>query len=97
MRAANSTTPPESPEIRLKRLRLRSWRRGIKEMDLILGRFADDALGALAPGELDVYEALLEEPDWDLYYWVTGAQPIPEAPADRAALLVRIAEFHGIR
>ncbi|MEO0913281.1 MAG: succinate dehydrogenase assembly factor 2, partial [Pseudomonadota bacterium] len=51
----------ETPEHRLKRLRLRSWRRGIKEMDLILGRFADAELAALSAEELDAYEALIAE------------------------------------
>ncbi len=85
---ANLPHAPESVETRLKRLRLRSWRRGIKEMDLILGRFADAKLAELPAEELDAYEALLEEPDWDLYYWVTGAQPVPEA---HAPLIAKIA------
>ena len=68
----------ESRETRLKRLRLRSWRRGIKEMDLILGGFADNGLADLDAPALDAYEALLEENDWDLYYWVTGARETPD-------------------
>ncbi|WP_299362295.1 succinate dehydrogenase assembly factor 2 [uncultured Paracoccus sp.] len=59
-------------EIRLKRARLRSWRRGIKEMDLILGPFADEALSAQSDATLDVYERLLDENDHDLYQWVTA-------------------------
>lgn len=69
----------ETRETRLKRLRLRCWRRGIKEMDLILGRFADTALAGLDEPALDAFEALLEENDWDLYYWVSGAREAPEA------------------
>lgn len=65
-------------EARLKKLRMRSWRRGMKEMDLILGAYADASLTALSPEQLDAYEALLEENDQDLYLWVTGAQPAPE-------------------
>lgn len=75
---------PETHENRLKRLRLRSWRRGMKEMDLILGRFADRELAAMGEGELAVYEALLAENDQDLYLWVTGARTAP----DGLALLV---------
>ncbi|MEZ5751866.1 MAG: succinate dehydrogenase assembly factor 2 [Paracoccaceae bacterium] len=59
-------------EDRLKRLRMRSWRRGIKEMDLILGPWADAHVGDLDAEALDVYEALLGENDHDLYQWVTA-------------------------
>ena len=83
----------ETREIRLKRLAMRSWRRGIKEMDLILGGFADVELAVLDGATLDAYERLLEENDWDLYYWVTGAR---EAPAAHAPLIRRLAVFHDI-
>lgn len=62
----------ETPEIRLRRLTMRSWRRGMKEMDLILGHFADDSLARLSPAELDAYEVVLSENDQDLYLWVTA-------------------------
>lgn len=65
-------------EMRLKRLRMRSWRRGMKEMDLILGPFADTVLAALSDAELDNYENLLAENDQDLYLWVTGARDAPD-------------------
>ncbi len=84
----------ETREIRLKRLAMRSWRRGIKEMDLILGGFADAELAGLDEATLDDYERLLEENDWDLYYWVTGAR---EAPGAHAPLIRRLAVFHKIR
>lgn len=76
-------TTTESPEHRLKRLHMRSWRRGMKEMDLILGHFADDRLSRLDAGELDLYERLLSENDQDLYLWVT-ARIGAEAPAGRS-------------
>ncbi|MCB1356184.1 MAG: succinate dehydrogenase assembly factor 2 [Maritimibacter sp.] len=78
----------ETPEHRLKRLSMRSHRRGTKEMDIILGRFADDRLDGLAAEVLDRYEALLEENDQDLYLWVTGQAA---APADYAGLVGEIA------
>ena len=68
----------EAPDIRLKRLRLRSWRRGTKEMDLILGGFSDARLGTLDDETLDTYEALLSENDQELYRWVTGQDEAPE-------------------
>jgi len=82
----------EDRATRLRRLRMRSMRRGIKEMDLILSRFAESALDDLAPGELDLYDALLEESDQDLYQWVSG-QAAP--PARYAALTARIARQQG--
>ena len=81
----------ETRETRLKRLRFRSWRRGIREMDLILGPFADAELAGLTEAELDAYERLMQEPDWDLYAWVTG-QDAP--PAAHEALIRRLASFH---
>lgn len=76
-------------QARLKRLRMRSWRRGTKEMDLILGPFADARLDAMEPGDLDLFEVILDENDQDLYLWVTGKGAPPEAIAD---LLAEIAQ-----
>lgn len=78
----------ESGEDRLKRLRMRSWRRGIKEMDLILGHWSDAHLAELGLAELEVYDAMLSENDHDLYGWVTGKSQAPEA---FAPLIARIA------
>lgn len=68
----------ESRATRIKRLRMRSWRRGIKEMDLILGGFADNGLADLSDSELDLYDIMLEENDHDLYFWASGQGVIPE-------------------
>ena len=76
------TAVPETAENRLRRLRLRAWRRGTKEMDLILGPWADARLTALTPEALDRFEALLEENDQDLYAWVTGQTAPPDAHAE---------------
>lgn len=68
----------ETPEARLKRMKMRSWRRGTKEMDLVLGPWADAHLETLSPAELEVYEALLEENDQDLMAFIFGqARPAP--------------------
>jgi Uncharacterized conserved protein len=80
-------------ETRLKRLRIRCWRRGTREMDLLLGGYADGALTGLAEPELAAFEALLEEQDQDLYAWISGAKAV--APAHGAAI-ARIQAFHGI-
>lgn len=83
----------EAPEIRLRRTGMRSWRRGTKEMDLILGRFADARLASLSEAELAAYERMLDENDNDLYLWVSGARA---APAEHAETLALVAAFHGI-
>jgi antitoxin CptB len=68
----------ETPEARLKRLSMRSHRRGIKEMDLILGAYARDRLAAMDEDGLRLYDAMLAENDQDLYRWVTGQAPAPD-------------------
>ena len=77
-----------SREVVLKRLHYRSWHRGCKETDLILGRFADDGLAALAPDLLELYERLLDENDADIWAWLTGKA----APGEYAELLKVIAK-----
>lgn len=78
-------------DTRLKRLRIRSWRRGIKEMDLILGGFCDDRLAELPEPDIALYEDLLSENDHDLYQWVSGQC----APPDRFAALVGLIAAHA--
>lgn len=80
-------------ETRLKRLTLRSWRRGTKEMDMILGPYADARLQELPAPALDAYEALLQENDQDLFGWVTGRGAAPDAHAPTVEAL---RQFHGI-
>jgi len=67
----------EDHATRLKRLRMRSWHRGIKEMDLILGGFADDEMSKLSLEELNEHELMMSENDHDLYNWVSGKSEIP--------------------
>lgn len=82
-------TPNETPEARLKRLKIRAWRRGIKEMDLILGPYADSNLATMTDTEVTEFDALLKENDQDLYQWVSG-QATP--PAHFATLITRLAQ-----
>jgi antitoxin CptB len=68
---------------RRKRLLFRCWHRGTREMDLILGRFADAEIAKLADDELRQLEHLIELPDPDLYAVLTGdAVPAPEYRSD---------------
>jgi antitoxin CptB len=64
-------------DARLKKLKLRAWRRGFKEADLILGPFADQHVATFDEAELDWFEALLEIPDQDLYGWILEREPTP--------------------
>ena len=68
----------ETHENRLRRMKMRSMRRGIKEMDLILSAYAGARLDAMDAPTLDLYDALLNENDQDLYQWVTGQVAAPE-------------------
>ncbi len=68
----------ESIEIRRKRLKFRSWHRGIKEADILLGHFADGHLDGLDDRQLDRYENLLREPDIRIVAWITKDTPVPE-------------------
>lgn len=83
----------ETSENRLKRLQMRSWRRGTKEMDLILGPFSDTALRKLSAEQLNLYESLLSENDQDLYQWMSGQA---ETPAEHTAIADKIRNFHKI-
>ena len=76
---------------RRKRLLFRCWHRGTREMDLILGRFADSAIGTLSDGEVGELERLIEVPDPDLYAALTGDKPLAAEYA--GALFERIKAF----
>ena len=65
--------------VRRRRLRFRAWHRGMKEMDLILGSFADRHLARMSADELDAFERLIGMPDGELMAWIAGAAG-PEAP-----------------
>lgn len=76
-------------DARRRRALFRAWHRGMREMDLVLGRFADREIATLSPEELAQFEALLEVPDGELLKWVTGEAPAPEA---QQVLLLRVRE-----
>ncbi len=91
---SGTTRSSEGLSERQRRLLFRSWHRGIRETDLLLGRFADAHIADMTDGELDEYERLLEVQDHDIYGWVTGELAIP--PSHHSALLDRIARFHAM-
>lgn len=75
----------EPIDITRRRLSMRSMRRGMKEMDLILDAYATKRLPYMERAELDLYDALLSENDQDLYQWVSGQ----EAPPEQFVALIR--------
>lgn len=77
---------------RRKRLLFRCWHRGTREMDLIVGRFADAHLADLSETELTELEELIELPDPDLYAALTGAAP---APAVGGNVFARMKSFRA--
>jgi antitoxin CptB len=76
---------------RRKRLLYRCRHRGMREMDLILGRFVDEEIGSLTDAELNDLESLIEVPDPDLYAALSDGAP--RASKYRTALFDRIKSF----
>ena len=89
---SGSTRTSADLDHRRRRILFRAWHRGIREMDLIMGRFADAAIGEMSDAELDDFEQLIEVPDRDLFRWITGEDATPsnyDTPTFR-----RIKAFH---
>jgi antitoxin CptB len=82
-------------DLRRRKLLFRCWHRGMREMDLIMGRFADSSLAELSDDELADLERLIELPDRDLLAWVTGEADVP-ADVD-TVLFRRMCDFHKHR
>jgi antitoxin CptB len=64
-------------DARRRRILFRAWRRGMREMDLVMGHFADAELPAMSAAELDEFERLLDAPDPSVLAWITGEEPVP--------------------
>ena len=73
-----TTRSSDGLDIRRRKLLFRAWHRGMREMDLIMGRFADRHIGAArATPSLTEFERLIEVPDRDLLAWITGEADVP--------------------
>lgn len=81
--------PPDPMDDHRKKLKFRAWRRGFREIDLILGRFADARLPALTSGQVDEFERLLDAPDQDVYAWIVGAEATPAEYETETLALIR--------
>ena len=86
-----TTRSSEGLDERRRRLLFHSWHRGTREMDLIMGRFADAHIGTLSESELDAYERLTDVAEPELYAWITGDRPV--APEHDTALFHRLRQF----
>ncbi len=79
---------------RRRRILFRAWHRGTREMDLLMGRFADAELGALPDGDLDDLELLMEAPDRDVFSWLSGEFETPDNYATPVFRKVRAFHSH---
>jgi len=79
-------------DARRRKLLFRAWHRGMREMDLIMGRFADARIEQLAAAELADFEHLMEVPDRELLAWIIGEADVP--PNYDTALFRRLRDFN---
>lgn len=85
----------EGLDLRLRKLKFRLWHRGIREMDLVMGGFADAELMKLSEAELTEVEGWLDIPDQQMFAWVNGSET-PPAELD-TPLFRKLRTFHGTR
>ena len=85
----------EGLDLRLRKLKFRLWHRGIREMDLVMGGFADAELTKLNDAELTEVEGWLVIPDQQMFAWVNGSET-PPADLD-TPLFRKLRAFHGTR
>lgn len=72
------TDPENKLDHRRKKLKFRAWHRGIKEMDLIMGRYADENLENMSATQMDQFSSMLKQADDEVYTWISGQKPVPE-------------------
>lgn len=87
-----STRSSQGLDPRRRRALFRAWHRGMREMDLLLGPFADARIAGLADHDLADFEALMEIPDDELLTWIVGRVPV--APSYRSRVFDSIVAFH---
>jgi antitoxin CptB len=75
-----------------RRLLFRAWHRGIKEMDIVMGRFADAHIATFTDDDMDAFEVLLTIPDQQLLAWLLGAEPAD--PEFDTPMYRRLRDFH---
>ncbi len=89
---SGSTRTSADLDVRRRKILFRSWHRGMREMDLLMGQFADSEIASLSEEELSDFELLIEVPDRDLLAWLTGEREVAsnyDTPVFR-----RLKDFH---
>lgn len=79
-------------DLRRRRIRYRAWKRGTREMDLVMGRFVDAEVATWSAPEIDEFERLIDELDGDLFAWMTGKAAIPSVY--ECGMFARMKAFH---
>lgn len=87
----STDTQSEDLKKQLNKLKYRSHQRGLLELDILLGRWSENALPRMNTESLNAFEAFLEEETPSLYKWVTGQEPFPSRLQDNTAFM----EFYG--
>lgn len=93
------TERPDSPQLDVlrRRLKFRSWHRGTREADLLLGTFADAFLDAFSADQLARFDRLLGSSDPDLYNWMTGREPVPQDHDNDVMVLLKQHQFSSVK
>jgi antitoxin CptB len=90
--------PQEAAEdnisIKRKQLIFRSWHRGTREIDLMLGAFADAHIPQFDAAQCAAYERFLKNSDPDIFNWITGQEPIP--PSEESGVTVLMLKFFKV-
>lgn len=87
-----STISSAGLDERRRRTLFRAWHRGMREMDILYGKFADASLSSLSDAELDEFETLMDLPDRDVLMFITGEAPTP--PEYDTGLFRKLKDFH---
>ena len=92
LRMTGTARSSDGLDARRRKLLYRAWHRGMRETDLIMGRFADASIEQLAAAELADFEQLMDVPDRELLAWITGEADVP--PDYDTALFRRLRDFN---
>ena len=84
-------------DARRRRILFRAWRRGMREMDLLMGSFADAELPGMSDIELEEFEGLLDAPDPVVLAWLTGEEPTPDEVETQLFARLRLAHSAASR
>ena len=94
MRSTDETMAPASMEVRVRRARYRATHRGTKELDWVIGRYAEKLAPSMSESEMDLFERFLTVPDPEIHAWIMTPGIIPLT--DFSGIIRDIKAFHGI-